>query len=96
MNPLTSDQIKKELGNLDGWSHSDDKLHRDLKFDNFKEALSFMVRVGFEAEAQAHHPEWQNVYNSVSVSLSTHDAGGKVTSKDIELAKAIDKIYKTY
>jgi len=51
-----------------------------------------MVRVGFEAEKQAHHPEWFNVYNRVEISLSTHDAGGKVTEKDILLAKAIEQI----
>lgn len=52
-----------------------------------------MVRVGFEAEALVHHPNWSNVYNSVSITLNTHDAGDQVTEKDIELAKAIEKIY---
>ncbi len=91
MEPLTPEQIKKELNNLQGWTFDDDKIHKEFTFANFKEALSFMVKVGFEAESQAHHPEWFNVYNKVSVSLSTHDAGGKVTSKDIELARAIEK-----
>lgn len=91
MKPLTEDQIKKELQQLNAWTFSDDKIHKEIEFTNFKEALSFMVRVGFEAEAQAHHPEWFNVYNKVSISLSTHDAGGRVTEKDIKLAKAIDK-----
>lgn len=96
MKPLTDQELKKELSGLDGWEYKNDKIHRELSFSNFKEALSFMVRVGFEAEAQGHHPEWFNVYKTVSVSLSTHDADGKVTEKDIKLAKAIDKIYKTY
>lgn len=96
MEPLSSDQIDKELEKLNGWSFSNDKIHKELTFSDFREAMGFMVRAGFEAEEQAHHPEWKNVYNTVSISLSTHDAGDKVTKKDIELASAIDKIYKNY
>jgi 4a-hydroxytetrahydrobiopterin dehydratase len=96
MKPLSKDEIDRELMVLDGWDYSDDAIHCELTFENFRQALSFMVRVGFEAEELVHHPEWTNVYNSVSISLSTHDAGGKVTSKDIKLARAIDKISKTY
>lgn len=96
MNALTRDEIDSELSELNEWKFSDDKIHRELTFGNFRQALSFMVRVGFEAEDLVHHPEWTNVYNTVNISLSTHDAGDKVTSKDIKLAKAIDKIYKTY
>jgi 4a-hydroxytetrahydrobiopterin dehydratase len=91
MKALTAEEIQSKLKELDGWSFSGDKIHKDFLFDNFKEALAFMVKVGFEAEAQAHHPEWFNVYNKVSISLSTHDAGGKVTEKDFKLAKAVDK-----
>lgn len=96
MQPLTKLQIEEELNQLDDWSFIENKIQRNLKFKDFKEALSFMVRVGFEAESQGHHPDWNNVYNSVTVSLNTHDADDKVTSKDIKLAKAIDKIFKTY
>lgn len=96
MKALDKEEIKRELEQLSGWKFSDDKIHRELTFENFRQALSFMVRAGFEAEELVHHPEWTNVYNSVNISLSTHDAGDKVTSKDIQLAKAIDKIYKTY
>ena len=92
MEALKPEKIKKELSSLNGWVYEDDKIKKDFKFSNFKEAITFMVKVGFEAEAQAHHPEWFNVYNKVSVQLSTHDAGGKVTSKDIKLAKTIDEI----
>jgi 4a-hydroxytetrahydrobiopterin dehydratase len=91
MEPLTPKQIDDELKNLNGWIYEDDKIHKEFTFSDFKEALSFMVKVGFEAEAQVHHPEWCNVYNKVSVSLSTHDAGGRVTQKDIKLAQAIEK-----
>jgi 4a-hydroxytetrahydrobiopterin dehydratase len=91
MKPLTPEQIDKELQALESWTFEDDKIHKEFTFTDFKEAFSFMVKVAFEAENQVHHPEWFNVYNKVSVSLSTHDAGGKVTEKDIKLAKAIEK-----
>ncbi len=92
MKALSSEVIEKEIEELSGWSFGNDKISKKFEFDNFKDALSFMVRVGFEAEKQAHHPEWFNVYNRVEISLSTHDAGGKVTEKDILLAKAIEQI----
>lgn len=91
--PLSNDRISKELNNLAGWSHENDKISREYKFDNFREAISFITRIAFEAEEQVHHPELFNVYNTVSISLSTHDAGGKVTEKDIKLAKSIESLY---
>lgn len=87
--PLTHDQIAAALRELPGWTHERDALAHTFQFGSFKEALSFMVRVGFEAEAMDHHPDWSNVYNKVAVRLSTHDAGNKVTAKDVELAKKI-------
>lgn len=96
MDPLTEKQIQDELKNLKEWTFKDDKIHREFSFSDFKTALSFIVRVGFDAENQVHHPEIYNVYNTVSISLSTHDAGDKVTEKDIKLAKAVDAIYKTF
>jgi len=92
MEPLTQEQIEKELSKLEGWTFGEDKISRDFSFRDFKTAMGFIVRVAFEAEQQAHHPELYNVYNSVKISLSTHDAGDKVTGKDIELAKAIDRV----
>lgn len=92
MDPLGKEQIEQELKNLDGWSYENDKIQKDFVFSDFREAMSFMVRVGFEAEALVHHPDWSNVYNNVSIRLSTHDAGDKVTEKDIKLAKAIEEI----
>ncbi|MDZ7717292.1 MAG: 4a-hydroxytetrahydrobiopterin dehydratase [Balneolaceae bacterium] len=94
MDPLSKQQIKQELEQLDGWTLENDTIKKDFSFPDFKEAISFMVRVGFEAEALVHHPDWSNVYNSVSIRLSTHDAGDKVTEKDIKLAKAIEEIYQ--
>ncbi|HWA87918.1 MAG TPA: 4a-hydroxytetrahydrobiopterin dehydratase, partial [Opitutus sp.] len=69
-----------------------DALAKTYKFASFREAVSFMVRAGFEAEVMDHHPEWTNVYNRVAVRLNTHDAGGRVTEKDLELAKRLQKI----
>lgn len=94
MDPLSKEQIEQELESLDGWSFEDDTITKDFSFSDFKEAMSFMVRVGFEAEALVHHPNWSNVYNSVSITLNTHDADDKVTEKDIKLAKAIEEIYQ--
>ena len=68
-----------------------DAIRRDFKFATFSEAFAFMTRVALLAEKADHHPEWSNVYNRVSITLSTHDAGG-LTEKDIALATAIDKL----
>jgi len=91
--PLSEEKISKELTNLPGWEYENDKLNKEFGFDNFRDALSFITRIGFEAEEQVHHPEIFNVYNTVNISLSTHDAGGKVTDKDIKLAKTIESLY---
>jgi len=93
INPLTSAEIEQALAALPGWTHADgDALAKTFEFGSFREALSFMVRVGFEAEAMDHHPDWSNVYNRVAVRLNTHEAGGKVTAKDVELAKRFEQI----
>ena len=90
--PLTAAKIKAALLTLPGWAFNGDALTKTFKFGSFKEALAFMVRVGFEAEAMNHHPDWTNVYNRVAVRLNTHDAGGKVTAKDVALAKKIQAL----
>ena len=90
--PLSPADINEALRALPGWKFDRDALAKEFKFDSFKEALSFMVRVGFEAEAMDHHPDWSNVYNRVAIRLNTHDAGGKVTAKDLALARKIQAI----
>lgn len=90
--PLTSEEINAALRELPGWRRDGDALAKEFKFGSFREAMSFMVRVGFEAEAADHHPDWTNVYNRVAVRLNTHDAGGKVTAKDVALARKIQAI----
>lgn len=90
--PLTSEEIAAALPTLAGWVVEGDSLAKKFTFSTFREAMSFMVRVGFEAEAADHHPDWSNVYSRVAIRLNTHDAGGKITAKDIALARKIQAI----
>ena len=90
--PLSAAARTAALAGLPGWKFKRDALEKSFQFGDFRAAMSFMVRVGFEAEAMNHHPNWSNVYNRVSVRLNTHDAGGKVTAKDVTLAQRIQKI----
>ena len=92
--PLASAEIQAALAALPGWTFERDALAKTFQFKTFREAMGFMVRAAFEAEAMNHHPEWTNVYNKVVVRLNTHDAGGKVTAKDVELAGRIEKILR--
>lgn len=75
------------------WKEEDDQLKRSFEFKNFVDAFAFMTKVAFASEKMNHHPNWGNVYNKVSISLNTHDAGNKVTEKDRKLAEVIDKLY---
>jgi len=90
--PLSADAIAAALEGLDGWSVDGDRIVKELKFGSFREALAFLVRVGFEAEGMDHHPEITNVYDRVTLALATHDAGNKVTETDLELARRIDAL----
>lgn len=74
------------------WTEKDNKLQKSFTFGDFTEAFGFMTKVAIEAEKMSHHPEWSNIYNSVSFQLSTHDAGDIVTEKDYQLAEIIDKL----
>lgn len=91
--PLPSPRIADAMARLPGWTFDADagRLTKTYNFNHFREAISFLVRVAFEAERVQHHPEIHNVYRTVELSLSTHDAGDKVTQKDIDLALAIEK-----
>ena len=73
------------------WKEENNSLKRSFKFKNFVEAWSFMSKVALVAEKMDHHPEWSNVYNTVDITLRTHDKGNTVTDKDRELAKKIDE-----
>jgi 4a-hydroxytetrahydrobiopterin dehydratase len=74
------------------WKEENNRLVSTFKFKNFTEAFGFMTKVALIAEKMDHHPTWTNTYNTVTIELSTHDAGNKVTNKDHELAAAIDKV----
>ena len=76
---------------LPNWVVNGDRLHRDLEFNSFVEAFGFMAQVALLAESKNHHPNWSNVYNRVSIDLTTHDLGG-LSSLDVELASAIDAL----
>ena len=89
---LNEDDIHSALSTLEGWTFQGDAISRSFSFGSFREALSFLMRVGFEAEELNHHPEIFNVYSSVKLTLTTHDAGNKVTEKDLDLARRINKM----
>jgi 4a-hydroxytetrahydrobiopterin dehydratase len=74
------------------WKEENNQLVREFEFSDFQEAFAFMTRVAFMAEKAGHHPNWSNVYNRVTIALTTHDAGNVVTEKDRELAASIDQI----
>lgn len=93
MSEKLSDKERQEaLTELKGWAMVEDRdaINRTFEFKDFNEAFGFMSRVALKAEKLDHHPEWFNVYKTVEVTLSTHDANG-LTAKDIKLAKFMDK-----
>jgi 4a-hydroxytetrahydrobiopterin dehydratase len=94
INPMNEVQITESLKSLPGWTFEDNKLRKIYKFNDFPEAMAFLVRLSYEAENRNHHPEIFNCYNRLEIGLNTHDAGGKVTDRDIELALAIEKLFK--
>ena len=91
-NPLSQENISNKLEELNGWSWENDRLTKNFEFSNFRDAMSFMVRISYEAEERDHHPQIFNCYNRGSLSVNTHDVGGKVTEKDFALASAIDSL----
>jgi 4a-hydroxytetrahydrobiopterin dehydratase len=92
MKKLDATSRKSALAKLDHWKKASgrDAITRKFEFKDFNEAFGFMSRVALLAEKMDHHPEWFNVYKTVDVTLSTHDAGG-VTENDIKMAKAMNE-----
>lgn len=88
--PLSGPEIDAALADLPGWSHDDASLKKTFRFQNHREAISFLVRLSYEAEQRDHHAEIHNVYATVELTLRTHDAGNRVTRADVELARAIE------
>ena len=91
MSKLSEQDIEAKLLRYPDWEYYDHALHAEFEFENFKDCFSAMSRIAFECEALNHHPNWSNVYNVLTISLATHDAGG-VTDKDFKLAAAIEHI----
>lgn len=93
MTKLDGPARKTALTRLDGWAEvkGRDAIYRKFIFRDFSEAFGFMARVALVAEKMDHHPEWSNVYKTVEVTLTTHDAGG-LTERDIRLAEAMDRL----
>ena len=76
------------------WIIDNKTIKKEFKFENFIEAFGFMSKVALLSEKIDHHPDWQNTYNKVKINLTTHDKG-RITSNDIKLAEAIDKLINT-
>jgi 4a-hydroxytetrahydrobiopterin dehydratase len=89
--PLGPQQVREKLAARPGWTLSDDgrAISRQFRFADFRQAFAFMTQVALAAERADHHPEWSNVYNSVEIRLTTHDAGG-LTEHDFALAAVAD------
>ena len=91
---IAPEQIASLLTGLPQWRYQPERggsITRDFKFIDFNEAFGFMARVALLAEQHNHHPEWSNVYNRLSITLTTHDAGG-LSSRDLDLAQRIDSL----
>jgi 4a-hydroxytetrahydrobiopterin dehydratase len=93
MQKLTPEARQQLATTHPAWALADGKeaITRAFKFENFSEAWAFMSRVALLAEQHDHHPEWSNVYNKVSITLTTHDAGG-LSDRDVKMASAIDAL----
>ena len=91
MKKLNEQEIKKNLEALPNWEYVENAIETSLEFETFKDCFTIMCIIAFEVEALNHHPEWYNVYNRLSIRLTTHDAGG-ISDKDFKLAHIIEKI----
>lgn len=88
---LNDAEVQHDLQKLAGWALHNGKLHKVFQFGSFVEAFGFMAKVALVAEAMNHHPEWCNVYNRVTIELTTHEAGG-ISARDFELAAKIESL----
>jgi 4a-hydroxytetrahydrobiopterin dehydratase len=88
---LDTDEVAAALATLDGWEMDDGRLYREYRFDDFVEAIGFMVRAAISAELLDHHPDWSNLYKTVRVWLETHDVDG-ISRLDVELAAKMNEL----
>ena len=89
-----NDEVRRAaLAELSDWDHAveRDAISKHFEFADFSEAFAFMTRVALIAESMDHHPEWKNVYNSVDITLTTHDADG-LSERDVKMARAVDAL----
>ena len=91
MSTLTDDEITEGLATLAGWERDGDEIVKEYRLGNFKDAMAFVVRLSYEAEAANHHPDLDIRWNKVRVALSTHSEGG-LTTKDLDLAAAVEAV----
>ena len=97
MEKLAPDIVANMLKSLPGWRHDEARsaITREFSFKGFTEAFAFMTQIALVAEKRNHHPEWSNVYNKVSITLTTHDAHG-LTQRDIDLALYVDEVFTRF
>lgn len=93
MKSLSEGEILTKLKTLSGWNIENKKLHREFQFKTFVDAFGFLTKTALVSEQMNHHPEWFNVYNRVTVDLTTHDVGG-ITDRDFQLAEQMNKFFK--
>lgn len=93
MKKLSEIEINENLKKLNDWIYKKNTIEKSFVFKNFDEAMEVINKIAIEANKQNHHPEWTNVYNKLTIKLSTHDVAG-ISEKDFQLAIAIDKIIK--
>lgn len=91
---LSPESVADALTDLPEWRLEDDKLHRELVFDDFVDAFGFMTKLALIAEQMSHHPEWSNVYNRLTIDLTTHDAGG-ISKHDTAFATKVDSLLQS-
>jgi 4a-hydroxytetrahydrobiopterin dehydratase len=88
----TEKEIQAALENLPGWEVKAGKLHKEFRFKTFAQAMGWMVSAGIAADKMDHHPDWSNVYNRVTVNLSTHDLDNAISNWDLELAAKMEAL----
>lgn len=88
--PLSQTEIDQALAGLPGWQCGGESLTKEFVLEDFRGAISFLVRLAFECEQLNHHPSIASTYNRVELRLTTHDAGGRVTARDVELARRVE------
>lgn len=90
---LTEDELAAALAELSDWTVQDGKLHRQYKFPSFAQAMGWMMSAAILADKMDHHPEWNNVYNRVTVNLVTHSLGHQISHLDVELARQMEELF---